>query len=85
MAKSQNVFVLTREVNEYNQEGAYFVAVFAERPSVGALAEVLKGYNVPGNLMSAIALLERIRNGGGRKDSENEWFVLEAVELKPHG
>lgn len=85
MANAKNVFVLTREINEYNQEGAYFVAAFAERPSVGALAEAMEGFNVPGNLMSAIALLEHIRNGGGRQGSENEWFALGAVELSRHG
>lgn len=27
------VYVLTRDINEYNQDGMYFVKVFAEKPN----------------------------------------------------
>ncbi len=27
------LYVLTRDINEYNQDGEYFVKVFAEKPS----------------------------------------------------
>ena len=27
------IFVLTREINQYDQDGAYFVAAFAQKPT----------------------------------------------------
>lgn len=34
------VYVLTRDINEYNQDGEYFVKVFAEKPSKQQLLDV---------------------------------------------
>lgn len=74
------VWVLTREINEYDQDGAYFETVFAEKPTVKAIANYLTGKVHMGDVMAALALCEHIIAGGGRIGSESEWFNLEEVE-----
>ena len=63
------VFVLTREINQYDQDGAYFVAVFSEKPHHSWLTAL----GVPQNR------LKHVQNGGGRVGFEEEWFHLEEV------
>lgn len=67
------VWILTREINVYDQDGEYFVAVFANTPTYAQLIEC----KVPQN---------RVRhtlNGGGRFiDTDNEWFTLREQEVK---
>lgn len=82
--EKKKVFVLTRSVSDYNQHGDYFVAVFAARPSVKALAEHFYGvgFNTGHmDMMAAIAFLEHVRAGGGRRGTEDEWYDLEEKEL----
>ena len=86
MTKSPEVWILTREINEYNQDGKYFVAAFNGKPTIQRLAEVF-GYcgkeNTRAlNVMSAIAFLEHVLQGGGRQGTEDEWYHLEKVDLK---
>lgn len=67
------VFVLTREINQYDQDGEYFVAVFAQKPTAAQLME----HGVSQNR------LRLTMNGGGRSEAmENEWFHLRERELK---
>lgn len=74
------VWVLTREINQYDQDGAYFETVFAEKPTVKVMANYLSGKVHTDDVMSALALCEHIIEGGGRVDAEYEWFNLEEVE-----
>ena len=61
------VWILTREVNDYDQEGEYFLAAFhGEKPSV----ESLRGVGVPRKACA------HVRRKGGRVKDENEWFFL---------
>jgi predicted nucleic acid-binding protein len=81
MTKAKNtVWVLTREINEYYQDGKYFVAVFATWPSIQELAQVLTNHT-PRNLMEAVVLLEHIRAGGGRQKTEDIWFNLDEISF----
>ncbi len=80
--KKPKVWVLTREHNDYNQYGEYFVAVFAQQPSVMQMAEALRGHRDAADVMAALALVEHVRAGGGRRGDENDWFNLEQVELR---
>lgn len=80
-SKQKKVFVLTREHNDYNQYGSYFVAVYETQPSIEALAEALKHKVNPHSIMEAVTLLAHVRAGGGRQGDENEWFNLEQVDL----
>lgn len=75
------VWVLTREVNEYDQYGEYFEAVFKSKPTVKQIAEHLAGSGyAKGDVMSALALCEHILAGGGREGTEHVWFNLEEVD-----
>lgn len=77
------VWVLTFETNDYDQRGAYFVAVFGKKPTHEQLADALKGGSeFPTDIMGAIAFLERLLAGGGRKGAEHSWYNLEEVDLK---
>lgn len=82
MAKPK-VWVLTFETNDYDQRGAYFLAVFGKKPTYEQLADTLKGgSDFPADIMGAIAFLERLLKGGGRQGDEHTWYNLEEVELR---
>lgn len=81
---SKKCWVLTRSVNEYDQYGEYFEAVFVNKPSLKTLADYFK-YNDRGisvNVFEAISFLEHVLAGGGRQDTEYEWYDLQEVEMK---
>ena len=79
---AMKVWVLTREINEYDQDGAYFETVFVKKPTVKTIAEYLIGKSHTGDVMAALALCEHIIAGGGRVSTESEWFNLEEVEAR---
>lgn len=60
------MWILTREINEYDQDGAYFVAAWLNKPHHLQLHDV----GVPYKYMN------HVMNGGGRKKTENEWHNL---------
>jgi hypothetical protein len=70
------VWILTKEYNDYDQYGEYFVAVFGNKPTHQQLTE-------------AGVQTRRLRhtlNGGGRVDFENEWYFLREVDIdEPKG
>lgn len=86
MSKKEKVWVLTREINEYDQHGEYFSAVFKERPTLEVLANYFKDKAgdelFPRNVMDAVAFLEHLRAGGGRRGSEDIWFHLKEQVLR---
>lgn len=64
------VWILTRDYNDYNQHGEYFVEVFASKPT----REQLLKCDVPEQD------IEHVLNGGGRRDAKQDywdWFNLE--------
>jgi len=63
---AKGVWVLTREVNAYDQEGEYFVAVFMSKPT----AEQLSKHGVPTNRIESV-----LRNEG-RVDNDDDWHFL---------
>jgi hypothetical protein len=68
------MWVVTREINEYDQDGAYFVAVYTDMPDFTQLKALL-----PQETDTTIGKLTR---GGGREKDEQEWFYLEEVECR---
>ena len=80
MGKALSVWVLTREINDYNQEGAYFEAVFAQKPTAAELvAYFTKRGGYPQSFTSAMAALDFILHlleGGGRQATEEVWYNL---------
>lgn len=64
---SSTVWVITREINQYDQDGRYLMYTFTTKPSIEKLNSL--GFNG-----------EHLFNGGGRIDEEYEWYYLEEVE-----
>lgn len=60
------VWILTSEYNDYDQHGAYFEAVFLNKPTHQQLTES----GVPQTR------LRHVLNGGGRVQDESKWFFL---------
>ena len=81
--QGKTAWVLTREHNDYDQHGAYFVAVFSRKPNHGELATAISGHGCGGggDVMAAVAFLEHILSGGGRQKWEDVWFNLEEVNF----
>lgn len=61
------MWVVTAQVNDYNQHGDYFVAVYRDKPT----AEQLKSL-----LLLSDTTIHHILKGGGRQPYEDEWFEL---------
>lgn len=76
------MFVLTREHNDYDQHGEYFVCLFKDRPSIEKLAPIVsKEIGLPGDMGEAIKLVEHVRKGGGRIAIEDVWLNLDEYEV----
>ena len=72
--KPDTVYVLTFEVNDYDQHGEYFLAAFKGKPTIEILSGVpTLNYDVPS--------LEHLLKGGGRRGHEHVWYNLVEVEL----
>jgi hypothetical protein len=84
-----DLWILTRSVNDYNQDGDYFVAAWAEKPTRDGIARVLFDTNWNQLVEHNKGLVKRVLDGGGREDGEWEWFHLVQVahgeEYKPRG
>ena len=63
---SNQVYVLTRSHNDYDQHGEYFVAVFDKLPNYQQLVAL----GVPTNRVRYVT------NGGGRINNDEVWFKL---------
>lgn len=62
------VWILTREINQYDQDGEYFEYVFREKPSILKLKALYPD-------LSDEYLLHII-NKGGRANFEDTWYHL---------
>ena len=63
------MWILTRTINEYNQDGEYFVSAFTNKPTFQELKNILF-------FESDDTICRLIAMGGGRKDIEPEWYYL---------
>ena len=73
------IYVLTREHNDYDQYGAYFVAAFKELPTAERLRE--KIFDDDGSAIDD-ATADQILRGGGRTDwKENVWWNMNEVTI----
>ena len=66
------VYIITREINEYNQDGAYFEKAYKTFPTIDKLQE---------DLNIDIKTAKHIIKGGGRKSVEDEWYNLEILQI----
>ena len=74
------VWVLTREINQYDQDGAYFEAVFLNKPTKEQLEEAgVSSYCIDYTLKQT----HSDGSCGGRSEHmEDEWWLLEEIEVK---
>lgn len=73
-----DIWVLTRSINDYNQDGEYFEMAWDHKPSLQELANQLVGRG-EGDVMQAVSLLLHIEAGGGRQGFEDTWYHLRQV------
>jgi len=66
------MWVVTRAINQYDQDGDYFVAVFHNKPSFKDLKKLLPQENN--------VTIGKLTRGGGRQEYEGEWFFLTEVK-----
>jgi hypothetical protein len=77
------IWILTRRINAYEQDGSYFVTAFIEKPTV---LELINLFYEDMSIEDFISESERVQfishilNGGGRQDYEHEWYYLSCVE-----
>lgn len=69
-----SIWVLTFEVNDYNQHGDYFVAAWTQKPTAEQLRDHVKDWFCGPDINPARLLLE---TGGGRQGIEDLWYKLE--------
>lgn len=81
--QSKKIWVLTRFINEYYQEGGYFVAAFAAKPTHEQLAQQMSLMTraSQSTLFKVLAKLEHVLNGGSRQNNEHEWYELKQEDL----
>lgn len=78
------MWILTREINQYDQDGEYFVAGWAEKPTVIQLNTLFGDRWLPKTEHASYASYLVI-TGGGRIAVEDEWYNLfEYVEGTPY-
>lgn len=82
------VWVLTREHNDHDQHGEYFVAFWFTKPSITQLAKFFSNSDKDGfapsnrSVMDAVAFLTHLLEGGGRRGVEDVWFNLTNTEAE---
>lgn len=66
------VWVVTREHNEYDQHGEYFVAVYLKKPNFHQLKKLLPDEDD--------VTIGKLTRGGGRHRYEDVWHNLREVD-----
>lgn len=69
----KKIWVLTREINEYYQDGEYFMTAFTNEPIIHQLNEQ--------GLTDEEAEYV-LHYGGGRMGLEYQWYYLNEISLK---
>lgn len=62
-----SIWVLTKEYNDYNQYGEYYISAFKEKPSIEMITNIVG---------CSDELAEWILSGGGREGYEDVWYNL---------
>lgn len=70
MSGTKTIWIITRAINQYDQDGEYFFAAFTEKPTRGELQDL--GF--------ADVDIIHLLKGGGRRNYEDQWFFLTEVK-----
>ena len=73
---------MTYEVNEYDQHGEYFSAVFEKKPTLEQLIDATGHREHYADVGALLKFLLHLQSGGGRVGTEHTWYNLNEVELK---
>lgn len=65
------MWIVTREINQYDQDGEYFVAAYYKKPGFQQLRKLLED--------ESDVTIGKLASGGGRQNKEDEWFWLREV------
>lgn len=66
-------WVVTREINQYDQDGEYFFCVFDDKPTFAELKIILPSMDDK--------TIGKLTRGGGRQKDEYEWYRLTEVSV----
>jgi hypothetical protein len=66
------MWIVTRAINDYNQDGDYFVAAFIDKPTFQDLKRLLPN--------ESDVTIGKLTRGGGRQYDEHNWYYL--TEMK---
>ena len=69
----KKAWIVTRKINQYNQDGEYFVGCFDEKPTFKQLKEMLPDQDD--------VTIGKLTRGGGRQGVEYVWFNLIETEF----
>ncbi len=64
------MWIVTMDINDYNQYGDYFVAAYLEKPNFSELKSTLTDECL------SDATLGKLSRGGGRANAEDKWYNL---------
>lgn len=77
---ADKVWVLTSSYNDYDQHGEYFCCVWKTKPTTEQLVQYFKyTENNTYDVMQALEFILHVQNGGGRRGTENQWYLLKEV------
>lgn len=78
---NKEIWILTREINEYDQDGSYFVAWFEDIDNIQVVLDVISKYDKYYiKKPFSDEFIENLKNGGGRLGGEYEWFYLRKMD-----
>lgn len=64
------MWIITRAINQYNQEGDYFETAYENKPTLEDLVKFFGDEE----------LANHVLNGGGRRGFEYEWYFLTEIK-----
>jgi len=79
------MWIITREINEYRQDGEYFFAAYSRQPTLTQLALLFYDKSIDELTDDEILFITSVKRGGGQDacypdGNGNEWFTLHNVE-----
>lgn len=78
------MWIITRKINQYDQDGEYFFAAFITKPTPDKLCQLFYKKSIKdladNDKDIAIKYIIHMHKGGGRQHKEDEWFYLNEVE-----